>query len=77
MVNITRISKLSDLVTNRIKRKPTIVIEPSRYHSINIYGVAKNVSINIDADEWIIPDNLIKYLEELSKSDGSIEEKVL
>lgn len=77
MMNITRISKLCNLVTNRIKRKPTIVIEPNRYHSVNISGVASNISINIDANEWIIPDNLIKYLEELSIIDGSIEEKIL
>ena len=76
-MNITRISKLSDLITNRIKRKPTIVLEPSRYHSVNISGIARNVSFNIDADEWIIPDYLIKYLEELSKKDGSVEEKIL
>ena len=43
-MNITRISKLSDLITNRIKRKPTIVLEPSRYHSVNISGIARNVS---------------------------------
>ncbi len=76
-MNITRISKLSNLVTNKVKRKPTIVIEPTRYHSVSISGVARNVSINIDTDEWIIPDNLKKYLNELSQKEGSIEEKVL
>ena len=76
-MNFTRLSKLSSLVTNDLKRKPTIIIEPNRGGSFRMYGMANDLSINIDVDNWIIPDDLQKLVVNLSKSNKYIEEKIL
>lgn len=76
-MNFTRLSKLSSLVTNDLKRKPTIIIEPNRGGSFRMYGMANDLSINIDVDNWIIPDDLQKLVVNLSKSNKNIEEKIL
>ena len=79
-MNITRISKLNNLVTNHLKRKPTVVIEQPQDISLNLFGSNNciNININIDTDEWIVPDDLKIFIEDLAKNtDESNEVKIL
>ena len=76
-MNFTRISKLSDLVTNDLKRKPTIIIDPAHSGYFRISGIANDINVSIDKDGWVIPDKLESFITELSHSDYSIEERIL
>ena len=79
-MNITRISKLNDLVTKQLKRKPIVVVEPHQNFSLNLFGSTngENVNINIDTDEWIIPEYLEAFVNELGQNiNESIEMKIL
>lgn len=76
-MNFTRLSKLSNLVTNDLKRKPTIIFEPNRSGPIRMFGMANDLALNIDGDNWTIPNDLQPFLKDLAKSSDSIEEKIL
>lgn len=76
-MNFNRISQLSDLITNDLKRKPTIILKPNYDQPFRIVGTANDVTVNVDAEEWAIPDNLKPYVNDLCKSTGSLEEKIL
>ena len=76
-MNFTRLSKLSNLVTDDIKRKPIIIFEPNRDGAIRMFGIANDLSINIDRDNWTIPNDLQIFIDNLYKSSDRIEEKIL
>lgn len=74
-MNFNRISQLSNLITNDLKRKPTIILEPNRL--LRIFGTANDMNVSIDAANWIIPDSIKEYITEICIKDTSIEEKIL
>lgn len=76
-MNFNRINKLSKLVTSDLKRKPTIMIEPNIEQSFRFVGSAKDIEIRIDSTEWKLPEEIKKFIVELSKSQMSNEEKML
>ena len=65
-MNFTRLSKLSNLVTDELKRKPTVILEPNPGQSIRMSGVANDLSLNIDVDRWIVPKDLQPFITNLS-----------
>ena len=76
-MNFTRISKLSNLVTNNLKRKPTIILDPNNSNPFRISGTANNISVTVDVDEWILPDYLKDFIKKLCQSDLNVEERIL
>ena len=74
-MNFTRIGKLSQLITDALKRKPTVVLNPEKTY--RVFGVADNLNITTDTEKWEINDSLKEYIDELAKQDFSIEEKIL
>ena len=76
-MNITRINKLSNLVTNDLKRKPTIIMNPDRVGFFRISGTANDINISIDPDEWNIPEEMNTFITKLNHSDYSIEDRIL
>lgn len=75
-MNLTRLSKLSNLVTNDLKRKPTIMLQPD-VNPFNMTGTADNINVNLDAEDWNIPESLEQFVKELALQDSSMEEKIL
>lgn len=76
-MNFDRIGKLNELLTNALKRKPTIMLEPNPEQTYRLSGTADNIMLGIDVEEWKIPDELKPFIEEVAKSDISNEEKIL
>lgn len=76
-MDFNRISKLSNLVTNDLKRKPTIILEPNPEQAFRMIGTASDINFNIDADDWTIPDDLKSYVQELAQKGYSTEEMIL
>ena len=76
-MNLNRVSKLSKLVTNNLKRKPTVVLEPNCKQSLRMYGTAEDVCINIDVDDWKVPGQLKDFIINLAKSNCSSEVKII
>ena len=77
-MNLNRISKLSELVTNKNKRKPTIVVDSKDNNTFSVFGSTSGININVDTDRWSISEELKLFIEELCKdSNDSIEEKIL
>ena len=76
-MNLNRLGKLNKLVTNDLKRKPTIILEPNSEQSYRISGTANDLCIGIDTDDWVIPDELKSFINELGESNISDEEKIL
>lgn len=73
-MNLNRVSKL---VTNNLKRKPTVVLEPNCKQSLRMYGTAEDVCINIDVDDWKVPGQLKDFIINLAKSNCSSEVKTI
>lgn len=76
-MNFNRLGKLNELLTNDLKRKPTIILDPNPEQSYRISGTADDIVVGIDADEWIIPDELKPFIIEVAGSKVSDEEKIL
>ena len=76
-MNFNRLGKLNELLTNQLKRKPTIILEPNPEQSYRIYGTANDIVVGIDTDNWVIPDELKPFITEVAKSDISNEENIL
>lgn len=76
-MNFDRLSKLSNLVTNNLKRKPTILVESNPRQPIRFFGTANDVAVSIDVENWEVPEYLKPFISELAKSDNSNEEKIL
>ena len=76
-MNFNRLGKLSDLLTNDLKRKPTIILDPNPEQSYRIYGTANDIVVGIDADDWVVPDELKSFITDVAKSNSSNEEKIL
>lgn len=77
-MNFTRIEKLSNLITKQVKRKPTIILDPTpEKQTFRIVGTAKDVNAAIDADEWEISEELKAFVSELAQKEENLEEKIL
>ena len=76
-MNFNRISKLSELLTNELKRKPTIILDPNPEKSYRVSGTVNDIVMAIDADDWEIPEELRSYVERLAREDINIEEKIM
>ena len=76
-MNFNRLCKLSELITNDLKRKPTIILDPNPEQSYRISGTANDIVVGIDADDWEIPEKLQPFIDETTKEDISDEEKIL
>lgn len=76
-MNFSRIGKLSDLLTNELKRKPTIILDPNPEQPYRIYGTVNNIVVGIDVDSWVIPEELKPFVADVAKSDINMEEKIL
>ena len=76
-MNFSRLGKLNDLLTNDLKRKPTIILDPNPEQSYRIYGTANDIIVGIDADDWEIPHELKPFVTDVAKTNISIEEKIL
>ena len=62
-MNFSRLGKLNDLLTNDLKRKPTIILDPNPEQSYRIYGTANDIIVGIDADDWEIPHELKPFVQ--------------
>lgn len=76
-MNFTRLAKLDNLITNTLKRKPTIILDPNPEHSFRIKGTVKDLSVSIDTDIWTLPDDMDTFIMQLNETNCSIEEKIL
>lgn len=76
-MNFNRLGKLNELLTNDLKRKPTIILDPNPEQSYRISGTVDDIVVGIDADEWVIPDELKPFIIEVAGSKASDEEKIL
>ncbi len=76
-MNFNRLEKLNDLLTNELRRKPTIILDPNPEQAYRIFGTAKDIVVGIDADDWEIPDELKSFVVDVARSNVSIEEKIL
>lgn len=76
-MNFNRLGKLNNLVTNDLKRKPTIILDPNPDQLYRISGTADDIVVGIDDDEWVIPDELKPFIIDVAKSNASNEEKIL
>lgn len=76
-MNFNRIGKLNNLVSNDLKRKPTIILDPNPEQSYRMFGTANDIVVGIDADDWEVPDELRGFVEEIAKSNISSEEMIL
>ena len=55
-MNFNRIGKLNNLVSNDLKRKPTIILDPNPEQSYRMFGTANDIIVGIDADDWEVPE---------------------
>lgn len=79
-MNISRLNKLSELVTMATKRKPKVMLESKKISRIIANKNSKNIDINIDIDveAWTITDEMRTFIENLnSDTNLSVEEKIL
>lgn len=75
--HIRRLSLLNELVTDDLNRKTTVVLNPNQHHPIRVYGTEKDVTVCVDAEEWVIPAELKLILNDLCQSKKSVEEKIV
>ena len=76
-MNFNRIGKLNNLVSNDLKRKPTIILDPNPEQSYRMFGTANDIIVGIDADDWEVPEELNVFIEEIAGSGISNEEMIL
>ena len=76
-MNFTRLAKLNNLITNDLKRKTTIILDPNPDHQIRMFGTADGLSVSIDTDIWTMPDEIGTFIRQLNENDYSVEEKIL
>lgn len=79
-MDISKLNKLSKLVTMTTKRKPKIMIESKKIRRIITSKNSQNIDINInvDVDDWIITDEMRTFIENLNANTNlSVEEKIL
>lgn len=75
-MNSNRIGKLSNLVNNDLKRKPTIILDPNPDTSFRIFGTASDVTVGIDAYDRYCNDVLIQ-IAAISKSLQTLGNSIL
>ena len=76
-MNLNRIGKLSNLVKRQLRRRTTIILDPTPIKSFRIFGNPGDLNVAIDADEWIVPDELHPFIYDTAKEDCSVEEKII
>ena len=77
-MNFTKVSRLSNFITRDLKRKITVILDPNPEKEYRMFGTAEDVSIGIDADNWVIPEKYRGFISELAqRTDLSNEEKIL
>lgn len=76
-MNFTRIGKLNNLVRRQLKRKPTIILNPTPAKPFRITGNPGVCDFAIDTDEWNIPDKLNPFINEVVTEDSTVEDKIL
>lgn len=76
-MNFNRLGKLNDLLTNNLKRKPTIILEPNPKQSYRISGTANDIVFGIDTENWEMPEELKEFVKVVARTDISNEQKIL
>lgn len=79
-INISRLNKLSQLLTKITNKKHIIILNPERISRIMTSKESENIDINvnIDVDSWILPDDMKQFIDDINKNPSlSIEEKIL
>lgn len=76
-MDLTKIGKLNDLTKKRLRRRITIILDPTPTKSFRIFGNPGDLNVAIDADEWILPDELRPFIEETAQEESSVEEKII
>lgn len=79
-MNISKLNKLSKLVTMTTKRKPKIMLDPKKINRIITSKDSQNIDINVnvDVDTWTITDEMRTFIENLNVNTNiSVEEKIL
>lgn len=76
-MDLTKIGKLNDLIKKSLRRRVTIILDPTPGKSFRIFGNPGDLNVAIDADEWILPDELRPFIEETAQEESSVEEKVI
>lgn len=75
-MNLTKISQLSNLISRDLKRKVTIMLDPSENY--RMVGNSNEVLLSTDPVEWEIPLKYVKKIDELcSNPELSTEEKIV
>lgn len=77
--NIANFSKLSELISLSFRKKPKIVLNPAEeYYIKSTNGEDLNANIICDKTEWKIPEELHKFVNEISQnSQLNSETKIL
>ena len=76
-MNFNRISRLCNFLTEDLKRKPTVILDPNQNRNVNVHGTADNISIGLDTEKWIISPQLYSFIKSLSLNDNTFEENVI
>ncbi len=76
-MNFNRLGKLNELLTDNLKRKPTIILDSNPEQAYRVSGTANDIVVGIDAEEWVIPDELKLFITDVAKRNISNEEKIL
>lgn len=76
-MDLTKIGKLNELMKKRLRRRITIILDPTPIKTFRIFGNPGDLNVAIDADEWILPDELRPFIEETAQEESSVEEKVI
>lgn len=78
--NVSKLGRISKLVTDELDSKPRIVIDPSKFSNIVSDDNSRGIDINIcfDADPWTITDEMREYITKLNEDSSlSNEEKII
>lgn len=71
-----KINKLYDYISNDLKRKVTIILDPENEY--RFVGESAEFSFASDPSTWEIPEKYKKFISELSRNkDLTIEEKII
>lgn len=76
-MNINRLRKLNDLITNDLNRQTTIILNPNLKQSYHIKTIESDIIVKIDDDDWVISKELKRFVIDVAKSTISNEEKIL
>lgn len=76
-MKLERLKQLNNFITNDLRRK-VLLIQENQPTSEEILNSERNgVILEGDTDDWSISEELETYIQELAKSEDSIEEKII